>query len=544
MNRIFLLLSLAFLTPGFLTATSNPKYEHVKRIFDRLVEARGDRSMKAPELVWTVEASNGAFYQPGTNQITFEEKAYDVCAGFGANTDNALAYILAHELVHYYKQHGWEAAFAKKFRDEEMTEAVKETVRDMKRQETESDLLGGFLAYTAGYNTVGIAPEFLQALYKKYNWPVDNPRYPTLEERILLAKTTEKDLTNLIRMFETANMLVAIERYEDAVQYYDHILSSYKSRELVNNVGVVNCMAALKLFDKDAVKYLYPLELDAEARVRLGSKGVDTQEGRKRLRDSLLNAAIGHFQESMSLDRDYHTARLNLASAHALLALSNAGMGEDEEFNYDFAFLYAKQVVRRAEKSEEAKLKSDAVNLLGIIAARTGEGDAQALFESAVAFSPLAAYNLSILKGALPEASFSRKPKELMAEQIDDFDMDIFIRRPVPDTMVMVPGAEKRQWGFKVKDLGASRVLLDYVSRDRYSFFQFTDSGYSGKTQLGLKTGATRQEILAKYLQPDREVQLPNGHLLVYGADQIIFWLGQDQKLSRWCVYRTKPDPE
>ncbi|MFZ2898730.1 MAG: hypothetical protein WA004_08920 [Saprospiraceae bacterium] len=536
----FLLFALAALS----LSASNPKYDHAKRIFDRLVEARGDRSLKTPELVWTVEASNGAFYQPGTNQITFEEKAYDVCAGFGANTDNALAYILAHELVHYYKQHGWEAAFAKKFRDEEMTEAVKEQLRDMKRQETESDLLGGFLAYTAGYNTVGIAPEFLPALYEKYGWPVANPKYPTLEERILLARTTEKELTNLIRMFETANMLVAIERYEDAVHYYNHILSFYKSRELVNNIGVVNCMTALKLFDKDAVKYLYPLELDAESRVRLGSKGVDTPEGRKQLRDSLLNAAIGHFQESMSLDRDYHTARLNLASAHALLALSNAGLGEDEEFNYDFAFLYAKQVVRRAEKAEHAKLKADAANLLGIIAARTGEGDAQALFESAKDFSPLAAYNLGILKNTLPETAFSRKPKELMPEQIGDFDMDIFIRRPVPDTMVVVPGAEKRQWGYKAKDLESSRVLLDYVSRDHYSFFQFTDPGYNGKTLLGLKTGATRQEILAKYLQPDREVQLPNGHLLVYGADQIIFWLGQDQKLSRWCVYRTKPDPE
>ncbi len=536
----FLLFALAALS----LSASNPKYEHAKRIFDRLVEARGDRSLKTPELLWTVEASNGAAYQPGTNQITFEEKAYNVCATFGANTDNALAYILAHELVHYYKQHGWEAAFAKKFRDEEMTEAVKEQVRDMKRQETESDLLGGFLAYTAGYNTVGIAPEFLPALYKEYGWPEANPKYPTLEERILLAKTTEKELTNLIRMFETANMLVAIERYEDAVHYYDHILSFYKSRELVNNIGVVNCMAALKLFDKDAVKYLYPLELDAESRVRLGSKGVDTPAGRKQLRDSLLNAAIGHFQESMSLDRDYHTARLNLASAHALLALSNAGMGEDEEFNYDFAFLYAKQVVRRAEKAEEAKLKADAVNLLGIIAARTGEGDAQALFESAMDLSPLAAYNLRILKDILPETAFSRKPKELMPEQVDDFDMDIFIRRPLPDTMIVVPGADKRQWGFKTKDLESSRILLDYVSRDRYSFFQFTDPGYEGKTQLGLKTGATRQEILAKYLQPDREVQLPNGHLLVYGADQIIFWLDQDQKLARWCVYRTKPDPE
>ena len=138
---------------------ANPKYDHVNRIFEQLVEARGDKSLKAPELVWTVEASNGAFFQPGTNQITFEEKAYGICASFGAETDNAIAYILSHELIHYYKQHGWEATFAKKFAGQQMGEDINETVHDMKQQETESDLLGGFLAYTAGFNTVGIAPK-------------------------------------------------------------------------------------------------------------------------------------------------------------------------------------------------------------------------------------------------------------------------------------------------------------------------------------------------------------------------------------------------
>lgn len=537
----FLLLLLSFVQN--LPASDNPKYDHARRIFDLLVEARGDKSMKKPELVWTVEASNGAFYQPGTNQITFEEKAYDVCAGFGANTDNALAYILAHELIHYYKQHGWEAEFARKFADQQMGEDVIETVRDRKRQETESDLLGGFLAYTAGYNTVGIAPELLPALYESYQWPKENPRYPTLEERILLAKTTEEELIQLIRMFETANCLVAIERYEDASQYYDYILSFYNSRELKNNVGVVACMAALKLFETGKVEYLYPLELDAESRVRLGSKGIDdSPEGKKARRDSLLLQAIASFQEAMSLDRDYHTARLNLASAHALLALSNAGLGEEEEFNYDYAYLYAKQVARRGLRAEDAKLQADATVLMGIIAAKTGEGEAENLFLSAMDKSLLAAYNLSIFKKETPATTFSRKPKELESELIEDFDMDRFSLRPVPDKMINLAGVTKRQWGFKQKELEQSRILLDFVSRTQYAFFHFTDPGYEGATLLGIKAGSTRDEILGKYLMPDREVQLPNGHLLVYGADQIIFWLDQNQKLTRWCVYRVKPD--
>jgi len=533
-----------FAAPEDAAPSLNPKYEHTKQIFERLVEARGDKSLKDPELVWTVESSNGAFYQPGTNQITFEEKAYDICARFGPDTDNALAYIISHELVHYYKQHGWEAQFARKFAGQQMGEDVGETVRDMKQQETESDLLGGFLAYTGGYNTVGIAPKLLPALYDGYGWPRENPRYPTMQERVLLAETTARDLSNLIGMFETANFLVAVGRFDDAVHYYDHVLSFYKSRELVNNLGVVTCMVALELFEKSDLEYLYPLELDAESRVRTGSKGsqTGTGEGIKAIRDSLLQSAIDLFSESLSLDREYHTARLNLASAYALLALSSAGFEEEKELNYDFSSLYARQVIRRAEKESDAKLKCDALNLMGIIAARTGEGDPASLFGSAMEKSMLAEHNLNVWKKTPGTSSVSRKPRGMIPEQIEDFEMDRFILRPVPDTMIAIKGLTKRQWGFKQKDLSGSRILIDFVSPTRYAFFQLTGPGYNGKTLLGLEAGAGRKEILEKYLDPDGEIQLPNGHLMIYRADQIIFWLDQDQKLARWCIYRVKPE--
>ena len=522
----------------------NPKYEHAKQIFERLIEARGDKSMKAPELLWTVEAASGAYYMPGTNQITLEEKAYEVCTALGDQTDAALAFILAHELIHYYKQHGWEANFGRKFSDQQIGQDVDENLRDMKQQETESDLLGGFLAYTAGYNTVGVAPQLLRGLYDSYpNWPKgENSKYPTLDERILIARTTEKDLTVLIRMFETANLLVAVERYDAAMQYYNYILSFYKSRELVSNQGVVTCMAAMKLFEKGDLEYLYPLELDAEARVRLGTKGFDDPQGGKAARDSLLQSAIGLFEEALSLDRGYHTARLNMASAYALLALSNAGLGEEEESNYDFANLYAKQVVRRAQKESNPKLTADAVALMGVIAVKTGEGDAAALFESAKDKSNLAQYNLDILRKTPASPTLGKKPKEPMVEQIEEFPMDRFAPRPSADSaLVNVPGKIKRQWGTKQKDLEHSRILIDVASRTDYALFQISTPSYPGQTLLGLKAGASRQDILDKYLQPDREVQLPNGHLMVYGADEIIFWLDENQKLARWCIYRMVP---
>ena len=543
-SLIFPLLILA-MSPPAGRITANDKLVHAQRIFDELVEARGDRSLPKPALLWTVEPSRGAFFAPGTNQITLEERAYDVCTSFGDRADDALAFILSHELVHYYKQHGWEASFGNKFRDTEVGREVNENLRDIKQQETESDLLGGFLSYTAGYNTVGIAADFLPRLYDKYpKWcRKDCDLYPSLEERVLIARTTERELRLFIQMFETANLLVAVEHYDDALEYYQYILSKYKSRELVNNVGVVACMRAMKEFDKDRLQYLYPLELDAEARLRLGSKGIDEEDPKKVFRDSLLRAAIGHFQEAMELDKDYHTARLNLASAYALLALSEAGVNPDEEeLNYDFAYAYAKQTMRRADKESDAKLRADAQVLMGIVAAYTGEGDPGALFREAEEKSTLALPNLRILEKS-PPAGINRKPKGLTPEQIEELSMAKF--QADYDTLLIVPGTRyNRKWAYNVKTakLKASRILIDYVNDWQYAFFHLTDPGYTGETRQGIRLGSTREEILARYLDPDREIQLPNGHMLVYGADQIIFMLDADQKLKQWVVYKIQPD--
>ncbi|MCB9283504.1 MAG: hypothetical protein H6563_05465 [Lewinellaceae bacterium] len=525
----------------------NPKLEHARQIFDRLVEARGNLSMKPPVLEWTVEASNGAYYLNGTNRITMEERAYDVCAGFGDKIDDALAFILSHELIHYYKQHGWEANFGEKFADLEVGKEVMENLRDIKQQETEADLQGGFLAYTAGFNTVGIAPDFLQRLYDSYpKWPKEaSSKYPSLEERILVAKNTEKELSRLIQMFETANMLVAVGHLDDALEYYNFILANYKSRELVNNVGVVACMRAMKEFEEKSIRFGYPLELDGEARLRLGgSKGINQEDPKKVLRDSLLHVGVEQFNEAIFLDKEYQPARLNLACAYALLGLSNKGVDADEsEMNYDFASLYAKWVARNATKKEDAKLNADAVTLMGVIAAETGQGDAAGLFTSVLDKSPLAEGNLRVLKGEVPGPS-ERKPQSIIRESIDGFNMDRY-RGVVDDgSLAMVQGtAVNRQWGYytTASEFTHSKVLVDFVNSSQYAFFHMTEPGYEGATGEGIKVGASRKEILAKYLTPDRELQLPNGHLLVYGADGIIFWLDETGKLKKWVIYRIKP---
>ena len=55
-----------------------------RQVFDALVEAKGNRAMQRPDLVMTQSELFAAWMDAKRVAIGLEEKAYDVCAGFGA----------------------------------------------------------------------------------------------------------------------------------------------------------------------------------------------------------------------------------------------------------------------------------------------------------------------------------------------------------------------------------------------------------------------------------------------------------------------------
>jgi hypothetical protein len=555
---LFVLASYQFtdpVQPELSDPVENADLKRAQTIFNKLIDARGDKSKARPVLKWEDEKSRGAYFLPGTNQIYLEASAYKVCMSFEGREDEALAYILAHELIHYYKGHGWEAAFAREFEGSEMAEQVDESTRDEKQQETESDLLGGFLAYTAGYNTLGIAEDFLKRLYNAYpKWPKEWARsdtkirrYPTLSERIEIAKNTQAELEDLIKIFETANWMVALERYEVALDLYNHILLKYNSRELFNNQGVIQCMAAIELVGKPLIKYGYPLELDAEGRIQFSTRGSNDPKILKA--EQLLKDAIKNFKDALQLDPDYLPGLLNLGCTYALRGLIDAE--EDEELKglyYDYASVYAGDTKWRAVRKNKTKLQGDALTLLGIIAAETGKGDAAAYFSQAKSLNSLGAVNLKIYQDEDPSSAIQKLPKPDFPEKIEDLTLTTFARSPFADegTMRTIEGKNNRKWGynFKNKKLEHSIILIDLLNtRTDYTYLHITQPSYTGekaKTNKNIRLGASRQEILDAYKSPDREVQLPNGYLISYPNHNIVFWLNEKQQLEKWCVYRMK----
>ncbi|MEZ4919188.1 MAG: hypothetical protein R2792_08790 [Saprospiraceae bacterium] len=237
------------------------KFTHAQRIYEQLVNARGDFRNPVPDFVMTRSRNNVAWMNYQANQIGLEEAAYDVCISMGDEADAALAFLLGHELSHFYEKHSWRREFVSKFSDLKIG-AKLQGVNDSVLNETQADYLGGFLAYSAGFPVFKKGGELTRALYKAYGLPDQLPIYPHLDERVELSHRSAEQLDKLVDIYEMAKLLTIVGQYEEAAYYYQHVLKEYQSREVYNNAGVMSLLAAQAFLPSSDSSYILPIQLD------------------------------------------------------------------------------------------------------------------------------------------------------------------------------------------------------------------------------------------------------------------------------------------
>ena len=82
------------------------------KVYDQIIDAIGNNNPRSPKLVFKDSERNPASYSPKKKIITIENKVLEICHSFGEDSLNALSYILAHELGHHYRNHGWMSQYA------------------------------------------------------------------------------------------------------------------------------------------------------------------------------------------------------------------------------------------------------------------------------------------------------------------------------------------------------------------------------------------------------------------------------------------------
>ena len=88
----------------------SPKFQVTHAVFTRLTHAINNLTHPGLELIARDSVKNRiiARYQPsGQPLVQLDEEAYDLCTSLGADSLNALAALLGHELAHHYRNHDW-----------------------------------------------------------------------------------------------------------------------------------------------------------------------------------------------------------------------------------------------------------------------------------------------------------------------------------------------------------------------------------------------------------------------------------------------------
>jgi len=222
--------------------TIEEKAAIVENVYKKVYSAMGLAEQR-PKFVYDPKQESKIAYmmkdKDGNPIIGFEDKAFEVCATFGARRDEAIAYLLGHEISHHHFGHHWGTEFSSAYSVNNLITEMKDIDKNgIKKFETQADERGGIYCYLAGYNVQGICESLLKKLYSAYGI-TNSPKYPSLEERIQIAVERDSIVSTYIKVFETANYAMLLEEYEIAIDGYEYVIGKgFHAKEIYNNLGV------------------------------------------------------------------------------------------------------------------------------------------------------------------------------------------------------------------------------------------------------------------------------------------------------------------
>ena len=501
---------------------NSDEYQHVLKIYNKLVETRGDFRYRVPELYLRDVEGMVASINYDTYDITLEKKAYDVCKEIG---DHAIAFLLAHELTHYYEKHAWRKAFIQDNRNLEITKRLN-AIHDDVVHETEADMLGGFLAYAAGYGLFEDADSVITRLYRAYEFPDTLELYPVKSERIEIANRSGKEMKLLANVFDVANLMIGVDKHEEAYAYYEYISNNFQSPDIYNNIGVLGVINAMKLFDEEDIKFKYVTSLDLDFE---GSKDA-TRDIPAEIEEGL-NQAITQFNAAISMNPNYVPAYLNKANAYAL---------KRDWVRADFFLNQEAKTKAMQDTAKYKKILQDIKVLNGIMAYEQGDSiKARTIFEEAKAEgSQIASENLRILDGG----KYNRNPTSITensTEAIDNLTINqLWGRNSRIDNKKTVSVNSKYLLMQRLTPNGQGHGFIhrNLETRMLIAFIATRDS-YEGSTEAGIKLGSLEEEVVGAYGEPVLRRETTQGQMMIY--DNITFII-KDNKVVKWVIYGRK----
>lgn len=557
--RIFgtlLLLILVTVSPSLAALESlpeeHPVYRLVQNVYERLLPAFGEGRM-APRLLViprgtrpreAVASSAGGnegslAFEAGSGllsegYVAIEERTVEALSDLGRERDDALAFLLAHELAHVYLRHGWVEDFGNSFARTDMGRKMIKaaTFDEVIRREAEADHFGGFYGYLAGYNTLGVAPRALERIYASFGLPDQLPNYPTKGERIAIARRQMESLGRLVPVYTAANHLLILGRYGESGRLFAHLARLFPGREMFNNAGMTHALEAVRLLPPTAPSFVYPFELDTET--RLQNPGQSTprsgqEDDRTLRRERLLRRALTLFQQAARLDGRYATARVNAAAVLSLL-------GEQDQ-----AIREAEAALSLARESDERLSASHALVVRGIALAHSGDTQrARGDLEAARAVAPeLAGANIAAMeeRGTPPQAAVpndtASHPETIAGRAAAGAFADAGNR-----ISFSLSPAEKGDPPLAIHSWsgpGGEATLITLGERRIATLATLHD--YRGSSARGVRLGSPLSSLGQLYGAADRIIPSRQGSYYIYNASGIAFQVDSLGRVCGWLLF-------
>lgn len=549
------------ISPSFTQAAteslpeSHPTYRQVQTVYERLLPAFGEgrlppRLVVVPTSVKTLEpvASSGGgnegtlAFEAGSGMmsegyVAIEERTVTALAELGTDRDNAIAFLLSHELAHVYLRHGWVGDFGSSFARTDMGRKMMKaaTYEDVVKRETEADHFGAYYGYLAGYDTLGVASKALEKIYTAFALSDQIPNYPSKTERIAIAQRQMESLKKLVPVYEAGNRMLILGRYEEAGRLFIHLAQIFPSREMFNNAGVAFALEAVRLLPPKSMPYVYPFELDAETRLlnheqqgqRAARSGQADDQSARRLR--LLRRAQSAFEQASRRDNRYATATVNSAAVQSLLG------------NQSDAIRLADAALITARDYGERITASHAMVVRGIALARSGNATkARSELEAARLIVPdLVATNIAALDNrTVPTLVVTSSQSPTKLELISGLPAKEAFANNVDKVSFTLTSAEKGEPAISIhssKGKEWDSIAIEVEGRRIGSLA--TKHAYKGTTSNGVRIGSPLASLGQLYGSADRIVPSRQGAWYIYNAAGIIFEVNDMGRVAGWFIF-------
>jgi len=502
----------------------NPKVRVARRILDDMVDTHGPVGplRRRPRLfIRRPGAASGhrvAWTDPKREAIVIDEPLYDLLREHSAiELEDGLALILGHELAHIALHPGWLADFGRLGPHAESTGARGAGAA----LEAEADEVGAFFAFVAGYDTLGLGPEVVDAIYDGYGLDEELGGYPPRARRREIAARTGSKAREAVAIYAAGVLTAALGAPEVAVDIFDHLVRRYESIALLDAAAVA-ALQRIASLDRDR----RPLPIGFRVPKGIGD-GAIPKSGSLRPRvaqESLLERATRWLDRAIA--RDPQQPALHVHAGVAALFANQPKRAVE-------AAGRARSAARKRHRYDASKrARAEAAAWLLEAQADLTRGQKEAGRKKLRTAARLGS----------PEA---RQALELDGPKEDDASPPSPTVRPWPQARVVrVPHDDH---GLTIR-WSRDRPLptrLEIRAEGHAWRLSATKTGDGAKTDAGLEKGATREEAIRRHGRPSATVSTGRGRFLRYGEKTgLIVHLTREDRVQGWWMFERVEAPE